>query len=139
MVHTFDGFNWFIRLQKGERLKENLEKFMAEIDNGAWVSGVGAAQEVELSYYDLKAKEYQNKTFTDLLEVVSLQGNIALNEEGKPVFHLHGVFSGADYQTIGGHVKDLVAGGTLELFIHRAYKPVHRKHDEETGLNLLEL
>jgi predicted DNA-binding protein with PD1-like motif len=55
------------------------------------------------------------------------------------MFHLHGVFSDRDYQTVGGHVKDLVAGATVELFIHRAYKPIHRKTDPNAGLQTLDL
>ncbi len=119
---------------------EALEKFMQENElPGAWLSGLGGALEATLGFYDLEKKEYQWQTFEGLREVASLTGNIAFDETGKPVFHLHGVFSDQKYQTIGGHVKDLVAGATLELFVHRTYKPLHRKPDPETGLSLLDI
>jgi len=119
---------------------EVLEKFVQENEvPGAWISGLGGAQAVTLGFYDLEKKEYQWQTFEGLREVVSLTGNIALDEAGKPIFHLHGVFGDRKFQTVGGHVKDLVAGATLELFIHRTYKPLKRKSDAETGLSLLDL
>ncbi len=140
MVHTFDGFNYLIRLDKGDRLSEVIEKFVTETKiDGAWVNGVGGALEVTLGFYDLDKKEYQWKIFDQLREIASLQGNLAVNEEGKAVFHLHGVFSDNNYQTIAGHVKDLVAAATVELFIHRSYKPIHRKLDSNVGLSTLDI
>jgi uncharacterized protein len=140
VLHTFDGFNYLIRLDKGERLSEAFEKFTAETElDGAWVNGVGAALEVTLGFYDLDKKEYAWKTFNELREIASMQGNFAINEEGKAVFHLHGVFSDRDYRTVGGHVKDLVAGATVELFVHRTYQPLRRKIDPNTGIQTLDL
>jgi predicted DNA-binding protein with PD1-like motif len=74
-----------------------------------------------------------------MYEITSLLGTIALDEQGEPMFHLHGTFSDRDYRVVGGHVKDFVVGGTCELFIHVTYKPLSRKHDEQTGLKLLDL
>lgn len=140
MMHMFDGFNDIIRLQKGERLLAALEQFVAENElPGAWISGLGGAQQVTLGFYDLDQKEYRWQTFDGLREVLNLAGNITFDEAGKPVFHLHGTFGDANYQAIGGHVKDLVAGATLELFIHRTYKPLRRVNNPEAGLPLLEL
>lgn len=140
MTHLFDGFNDIVRLQKGERLIESLETFVQDNElPGAWINGLGGTLEVTLGFYDLDKKQYHWQTFDGLREVVSLTGNIAFDEAGKPQFHLHGVFGDPTFQTIAGHVKDLTAGATLELFIHRTYKPLHRKPDDETGLPLLDL
>jgi uncharacterized protein len=140
MTHSFDGYNHLVRLERGERLSEVLEQFIAESKiEGGWISGVGAASEVALGFYNLSSKEYKWRTFGSMMEVVSLSGNIASDEQGKMMWHLHGVFADSNYQTVGGHVKDLVAGATLELFVHRSYQPMHRKHDDETGLQLLDL
>lgn len=136
----FDGFNDIIRLEKGESLVNSLEKFIQNTElPGAWVSGLGGAKEVTLGFYDLEKKIYQWQTFDGLREVVSLTGNIGFGENGRPVFHLHGVFGDRQFQTIGGHVKDLVVGATLELFIHRTYKRLQRRPDGATGLSLLDL
>jgi uncharacterized protein len=140
MVYSSDGFNYLIRLDKGERLTEAIDRFVAETKlDGAWISGLGGALEVTLGYYDLEAKQYTWKTFDGLREISALQGNLAANEEGKMMFHLHGVFSARDFMTVAGHVKDLVAGATVELFIHKLDTPVHRKTDPNVGLQTLDL
>lgn len=140
MKYSFDGFNYLVRLDLGERLSEVLEKFAAETKiDGAWVSGLGACQEAILGFYHLDKKEYHWQQFDGLREIVSLNGNLAYDEDGKFVFHLHGVLGDDNFQTVGGHVKDLVAGATVELFIHRAYQPTKRKLDEGVGLKTLDL
>lgn len=140
MTHSFDGYNYLIRLERGERLWAAIEQFVAETNiDGAWISGLGAVSEVELGFYNLHAKEYKWRTFNTMMEIVSLTGNLAADEQGKTIFHLHGSFADDEYHTIGGHIKDLVTGATVELFIHRSYQPMHRKHDDATGLQSLNL
>jgi len=140
MTHSFDGYNYLIRLGHGERLSAAIEQFVAESKiEGGWISGVGAASEVELGFYRLSSKEYKWQKFDSMMEIVSLAGNLARDEQGKVMFHLHGVFADDEYQTVGGHVKDFVAGATVELFIHRSYQPMQRKYDDDTGLQLLDL
>jgi predicted DNA-binding protein with PD1-like motif len=140
MKYNFDGYNYLIRLNKGEKLAESLAKFAEETKiEGAWVNGLGACLDATLGYYDLDNKEYLWRQFDGLREVVSLTGNLAHDEQGKFAFHLHGVLGDRDCQTVGGHVKNLTAGATLELFIHRAYQPVKRKLDDSVGLKTLDL
>lgn len=141
MKYQQDGGNsYFVRLDKGERLSSAIEQFAEETKiEGGWVNGLGATTEAVLGFYELSDKQYYWQTFDDLLECVSLTGNLALDEQGKIMFHLHGVFSDIKFRTFGGHVKDLVAGGTLELFITRASQPLRRKTNPATGLQNLDL
>ncbi len=140
MRYSFDGFNYLIRLDQGEHLSVALQTFATETKiEGAWVSGLGAATRATLGFYDLEEKQYVWRQFDGLHEVVSLTGNLAYDEQGTFVFHLHGVLSDRHFQTAGGHVKDLIAGATVELFIHRAYQPTRRRMDTKVGLQLLDL
>lgn len=136
----FDGFNDVVRLDKGERLAAALEQLGQNSDlPGGWLSGLGGAQSVTLGFYHLDKKEYTWQTFDGLREVLSLTGNVARGADGQFICHLHGVFGDAQSQTIGGHVKDLTVAATLELFLHRTYKPLSRKLNTEVGLPLLEV
>lgn len=137
MLYNFDGYNYAVRLERGERLVTAIEQFVvaAKIE-GAWLSGLGAASEIELGFYNLGSKAYKWRTYAQMMEVVSLTGNIAFEESEKIIIHLHGVFADDEYQVVGGHVRDLVVGGTLELFVHRSYQLLLRRHDETTGLEL---
>lgn len=142
MHHLFDSYNHVVRLQKGERLSQAIGQFAEQANPqllGAWISGLGAASEVTLGFYDLDKKQYDWRTFEGLREIAALTGNLAADEQGTMVFHLHGVFSGRDFAPIAGHVRDLTAGATVELFIHCTYKPLRRKPDAKTGLALLDL
>jgi len=56
----------------------------------------------------------------------------------KQILHLHGVISRADYSTLGGHISKMIANMTVEVFIHKLNERLERKHDPETGLNLLD-
>jgi predicted DNA-binding protein with PD1-like motif len=140
MQYRFDGFNYLIRLDRGESLRASLEEFVRETKlEGAWLSGIGAVLEVTIAFYDLDKKEYHWQHFLGLREVVSLSGNLAFDEQSQLACHLHGVFSDRDFRTVGGHIKDLTAAATIELFAHRTYQPIHRKMDPEVGLQTLDL
>jgi predicted DNA-binding protein with PD1-like motif len=140
MTFRHDGFNWIVRLERGEKLVESLMAFVR--DHGVpscWVNGLGAASSVELGYYQLDQKTYAWKSFDQLLEIVSLQGNI-VGQLGDPKVHLHGVFSDQNYQTLGGHVRELTVGGTCEIMLHRWQTDrINRSLDTDTGLNLLDI
>lgn len=106
---------------------------------GGWLNGIGGAQWAELHFYDLPAKQYHWKRIDHLLEIVSLQGNIAW-QEGNPVLHIHGVFSDPEMRTYGGHVKEAEIAATCEIMIHRWYKDgLTRKFSKDVGLELIEL
>lgn len=140
MEVNYDGYNWLVRLSKGELLVENLtELVISENIGGGWVSGIGAALDAELGYYDLENKTYNWKRMNQLLEITSLQGNIAWDGD-KPVIHLHGTFSNEKMQAFGGHVRELQVAGTVEVMIHKWYgEPLTRNLDKDTGLKRLEL
>lgn len=141
MTYRYDGENWIMRLEKGERLMAGLTELVSkEPVASAWIQGLGGASSVELGFYDLPSQQYHWQTIDELLEITSLQGNIAFDEDGKPVFHIHGSFSRADMSAIGGHVKDLEVGGTCEIFVrHWNGDKIIRKPNEQIGLSLLDL
>lgn len=140
MEYRSDGQNWLMRLEKGELLVENLTQLIEnEKIVAAWIGGLGAAAWVELGYYDLGEQTYHWKKFGELMEITAIQGNIAW-DGSKPVIHMHGTFSGHDMQAVGGHIRELEAGGTVEIFIRGFGKEkIMRVHDTETGLKLLGL
>ena len=83
---------------------------------GGFVSAIGAVDELELGFFCLPDNVYTRRTIHDELEVVSLQGNLALHE-GKPFLHAHGVFTGRDFAAVGGHVFRARVSITLEIAI----------------------
>lgn len=129
--------NYVLVLERGEELVTSLDQFAREQNlDSAWVSGLGGASDVTISWYDIKTKQYVDRAITDALEILSLTGNLS-TVDGKPFWHLHGTFAGRDYAAFGGHVKQLVVGLTCELHVTPLETSMTRRHDEETGLKLL--
>ncbi len=140
MTFAFDGYNWLVRLNRGELLVENLTKFVREQKiGGTWISGLGAASWAELGFYDLATKQYQWQKIDKPMEILSLQGNVAWEGE-EPILHMHGSFGDSQMQAVGGHIKELQVAGTCEVLLHRWYHgSLTRSTDEQTGLKLLDL
>jgi uncharacterized protein len=88
MTYKFDGYNWLVRFDRGDLLVEQLTKLVkSENIRGAWVSGLGGAQWAELGFYDLNKKAYHWKRFDQLMEITSIQGNVAWDGEPTPPKH----------------------------------------------------
>lgn len=124
-------------LDRGEELHDQLRK-VTELNGlkAAWLSGLGGAMNVTLGFYDITTKSYQWKEFDEPLEIVSLTGNLS-SKNGEPFWHVHGGFSGAGFNAVSGHVKQLTIGLTGELYIQPFDAELVRSHDETTGLELL--
>jgi len=141
MTYRYDGTNWIVRLNKGERLMDGLRQLIAQEKlASAWLQGLGGAAWAELGFYDLPNQTYHWQKIDEPLEITSLQGNIAFDGAGEPVFHVHGSFSRADMTAVGGHVKDLEVAGTCEILV-RPWNgdKLTRKPDDQIGLSLLDL
>ena len=140
MVYSSDGKNFVLRLDKGERLSDAINTFVADAHvTSAWLSVIGGVLAVTLGFYDLDAKTYKWRDFDGLREITGVHGNLALNEAGEPMFHAHGTFADAGYQVIGGHVKDFVAAATVEVFVQPLSMALTRKTDLAVGLQTLDL
>ena len=128
---------YVLSFQIGENLQEELVKFCADEDiKSAFFVGLGGLQELELSYYNLSEKRYEDINIKENLEIVSLTGNISkLNND--TIIHMHGVFSNSKANTIGGHVKKIVVSGTCEIFLTVFDGFIERRYDDTTGLNLM--
>jgi hypothetical protein len=140
MKIRYDGYNWIARLEKGEKLVESLlEAVKKENIKTAWIFGIGAASWAKIGFYSLASKQYNWKELDKDLEILSLQGNLAW-EDDAPILHIHGTFSDETMQAFGGHVKELVVAGTCELFIHDWFKgSISRSVDPKTGLKMFDV
>lgn len=139
MVSKELNTGYLVRLEKGEELVEQLTEFVKSNDiQAGWISGLGGVLNVRLGYYHLKRKKYVFRHVKDVVELISLTGNIArIGDE--PALHLHGVVSDRNNKAHGGHIKELIVGGTVEIKIETFKDPLTRKQDEEIGLPLLDL
>jgi predicted DNA-binding protein with PD1-like motif len=140
MTYGFDGYNYLMRLERGERVVASILQLVAQLKiDGAWVSGVGGVSQAEIGFYNLDIRKYQRQTFDKTLEITALQGSVAWDGT-EPVAHLHVTLSDDTMQAVGGHLLEATVGGTCELFLHVWNRgKLTREFDEATGLKLLQI
>jgi predicted DNA-binding protein with PD1-like motif len=132
-----DGY--VVRLDKGEELVDSLLKFARqEKITAGTISGIGAVTNVTLGYFDREKREYLQKRFEEVYELVSLQGSVATIDD-EPALHLHLIISDRDYSPRAGHLLSAEVAVTGEIFVRSYGEPLWRKKDPEFGLNLLKL
>lgn len=138
MRHYQNQHGTVLVLARGEELIESLNNFAkSEPLASAYVAGgVGGADQAVLAFYDFEARDYNYRDFDEGLEILSLQGNLSWVDD-EPFWHVHGTLSGADYQAIGGHIKQLRVALTCEILIVPLDTKLTRTYDETTGLKLL--
>jgi len=137
MKILIDGPNHIIRLlQNNEFIHEIISYCQSNDINAGFFSAIGAAKSVTVSFYNLNTKKYQDKTFDEDVEIVTVTGNIA-TFQGQIRIHAHGSFSRNDYSVFGGHVQNLVVSATCEIHLTKLDGRIKRELDEKTGLFLL--
>lgn len=121
-------------LYKGDDLKKGLTAILKENKITAGIiSGIGAVSQARIGYYNSQTKKYEEKTFNENLEVVSLNGNVSI-KDGEAFMHMHVVFTDKDLKALGGHLFDAVVY-VFEFCIQSFEgKPHVRKYDDDTGL-----
>lgn len=132
-----NGNKYIIRFDRGEEFIKNLIDFCAKENiKAGYFSGLGAAQELELSWYDVDAKKYSDKSIKEKMEIANLTGNIAKMGD-KTIIHAHGVFSDKEMNAKAGHIKRMIVAATCEICLAALDGKIEREYSEEIGLNLI--
>jgi hypothetical protein len=103
----------------------------------AHFTAIGAFRDARLGFYDPEKKMYRLIPIDTQVEVVSLVGDIA-QLDGKPAVHIHCVVSMPDGRALGGHFLSAHVGPLLEVFVTADPVALQKKHDDATGLNLMD-
>ena len=99
-------------------------------------TAIGAFSRVVVGYFDWDTKKYRKTPINEQVEVLSLLGDITL-ENGKPKVHAHVVVSKADATAHGGHFIEGHVRPTLEIVLTETPAHLQRRFDSETGLTLI--
>lgn len=136
----FKKFNdtYVIRLNKGEEVISSLKELCKNEDiKLAEITGLGAANLVEIGVFNVNTKEYNTKIFEGMFEITSLVGNVT-RKDGEVYLHIHINFGDEDGIVKGGHLVRTNISATSEIILRKIEGEVGRKLSEEIGLNLLE-
>ncbi len=123
---------------KGDEFSSGMLDFAKQQHiTAAQMTAVGAFSDVTLGYFNRENMEYKKIPVNEQVEVLSLVGNIAIND-GKPKVHAHVVVGKSDGSAHGGHIMEAHVWPTLEVIVTETPKELQRATDKETGLALIQ-
>jgi predicted DNA-binding protein with PD1-like motif len=133
------GKTYAVVFDKGEEVMAGLEDFAGENNlGGSHLTAIGGFSDMTLGYFDRERKEYKKIPLDMQVEVLSLLGDITV-EEDKPKVHMHVVVGLSDGTTRGGHILEAHVWPTLEVIVVESPQHLQRRTDPETGLALISL
>lgn len=124
----------------GDEVMSGLSAFAKEQHlAGSHMTAIGAFRDVTLGYFDWDKKDYRKIPVREQVEVLSLVGDVALDEDGQPKIHAHVVIGKADGTAHGGHLIEAHVRPTLEVIVVESPKHLQRRYDPHSQLALIRL
>ena len=107
------GDNYYIRMDRGDEIISTLlEICKKESIPSAVFSGIGGCQSAELQVFIPETGSFETEQLEGMLELVSLNGNVVRDDDGKLFHHTHALFSfrnAAIFTTSLSHDSHLIA------------------------------
>jgi hypothetical protein len=130
---------WALVFEPGDEAIAGLTAFAREHGlAGSQLSAIGAFSDVTLGYFERNLREYRRIRLEEQVEVLSLNGDIAL-ENGQPKVHAHVVIGRGDATVRGGHLLEGHVWPTLEVMVQESPRKLVRRFDPEIGIALIDL
>jgi len=125
-------------LATGDEAAAALAAFATEQHlGGSHFTAIGAFSRAVVAYFDWSTKKYQHIPIDEQVEVLSLVGDIAL-DQGQPKVHAHLVIGKSDGSAHGGHLIEGHVRPTLEIILTETPRHLHKRFDPESGLALID-
>lgn len=139
LLDATGGKTFAVVFDKGDEVIAELTRFATSQRLGAaHFTAIGAFSEVTLGYFDRERKDYKRTVVAEQVEVLSLIGDIALDQANAPKVHAHVVIGLADGQARGGHLLAARVWPTLEVILVESPAFLRKRHDPESGLALID-
>jgi len=124
--------------QTGDEVAAGLLQFAKENRlAGSHFTAIGALSDVTLGYFNWETKAYQKIPLREQVEVLSLIGDIAL-DQGEPKVHAHVVVGKPDGTAHGGHLLEAHVRPTLEVILTESPRHLRKRFYPESGLALID-
>ncbi len=140
LVHEVQQRHTFVLVfDKGDDPYALLTEFAeAQRLDGSSFSGIGAVSAVTVGWFNTEAKEYERTTVEEQCEVLSLLGDVAVNDD-EPSVHAHITLARRDHSAFGGHLFGARVWPTLEVVLTESPTHLRKRMDTEVGLALIDL
>lgn len=139
LLQTVEGLRTYaVVFDDGDDPYELLTQFARDEGlTGGGLTGIGALREVTIGWFDPDARDYERTTVAEQCEVVSLVGDIAV-DDGEPAVHAHIVLARRDTSAFGGHLFGGRVWPTLEVIVTESPAALRRSFDPDVGLALID-
>lgn len=130
MINARDGYEWVVRLQDGEDLGDALRSL--RVNSALILTGIGMVRDIKLAFWN--GNEYQIHGYPNPCELVSLQGNLALDQSNEKIAHIHLSIAGDDLAVHGGHLIQATVHNTVEIGLLPLSRVALDRRPESNGL-----
>lgn len=128
---------WVLVFNTGDECMAGLLAFARKHSiEAAHFTAIGAFSRAGLGYFDWQTRNYSRIPVEEQVEVVSLSGDIAMQEE-EPKVHAHAALAKRGGVMVGGHLLEGHVRPTLEVVLTESPKHLERRFDESSGIALI--
>ncbi len=112
----------YLRLDKGEEVVDTIKKLCEKEQlEGGYFQGIGACGRVVLATWIPEKEDFIHHRLRGMLEMISLTGNVSIDQNGKAFSHSHGVFSylkdNGEIAVAAGHLEEAEISYTGEIIL----------------------
>lgn len=140
MIAYEDVKTFVIIFDPEDEVTMGLKKFAKENQlSAASFKAVGAFERATFGWFNLETKEYEKIHVGEQVEVLSLIGDVAIDEKGEPQVHAHCVVGKRDGTAHGGHLLEAIVRPTLEVVLTENPAHLRKTFRQEFGIALIDL
>lgn len=127
-------------LDEGDEAFRTITAFAEEQGvTAASITAIGAFRSATIAFFEFETKHYKKIPIEVQSEVLSMIGDVAVDDDGKASLHLHVVLGFSDGSTKGGHFVMGHVRPTLEVVLRETAADLRRKHRADLGIALIDL
>lgn len=105
----------------------------------ASITAIGAFRVAAIAFFEFQTKNYRKIPVQVQSEVLSMLGDVAVDNAGKASLHLHVVLGFEDGSTKGGHFLEGYVRPTLEVVLRETPVELRRRHRDDLGIALIDV
>ena len=132
------GTTYYIRMDKGDEIISGILNICRkEGITSAVFSGIGGCGSADIQTFIPETGEFEMNRIEGMLELVSLMGNVVMDDNDQYFHHTHAVYSykeNGKHRMAAGHMKATEVLYTAEIELRPVVGGrIGRRYDEETG------
>lgn len=127
-------------LDEGDEAFECITAFAErEGVTAASITAIGAFRAATVAFFEFQTKNYRKIPVEVQSEVLSMLGDVAVDDAGEVSLHLHVVLGFEDGSTKGGHFLEGYVRPTLEVVLRETPVELRRRHRADLGIALIDV